>query len=231
MLRKNVKAALAVIFSLVLMLGVGRARICAEVTEYRSVQTDSMKIALTFDDGPHPTLTPKILAILEKYHAPATFFMVGRNVINYPETARAVLEAGHEVGNHTFSHYHVKQLDEEGLNDELGLCEDALEELCEYRPHLFRPPEGAVTQYVQLCTELGDYSLILWSLDTRDWETKNKKDIVNTVLDNVRPGDIILMHDFIGRKSATPEALEVILPELIRRGYELVTVSQLLGLG
>jgi peptidoglycan/xylan/chitin deacetylase (PgdA/CDA1 family) len=205
--------------------------ISSEVHEYRSVQTDSMRIALTFDDGPHPTLTPKILAILEKYNIQATFFMVGRNVIDYSDTARAVLAAGHEVGNHTFSHRHIKQMDEESLNDELGLCEDALEELCEYRPHLFRPPEGAVTQYVEHCTELGDYSLILWSLDTRDWEIKKKTDIVKTVLDNVRPGDIILMHDFIGRKSATPEALEAMLPELIRRGYEFVTVSQLLGLG
>ena len=220
---------ISVVLSVIIMVSPSLTVYGEKMREYRSVQTDDMRIALTFDDGPHPTLTPRILAILEKYGIPATFFMVGMNVINYPDAARAVLRAGHEVGNHTYSHRHVKQMDEESLNDELGLCEDALEELCEYRPHLFRPPEGAVTQYVQQCSDLGDYSLILWSLDTRDWEVKKKTDIVNTVLDNVRPGDIILMHDFIGRKSATPEALEVIVPELLRRGYEFVTVSNLLG--
>jgi len=223
------KRPLVCILSVLVLMYAVRFSPSAEVREYRSVQTDSMKIALTFDDGPHPTLTPKILSVLEKYQVPATFFMVGKNVINYPDAARAVLRAGHEVGNHTYSHYHMKMLDEESLNDELGLCEDALEELCEYRPHLFRPPEGAVTQYVQHCSDLGDYSLILWSLDTRDWETRNKQEIINTVLENVHPGDIILMHDFIGRKSKTPEALEVLLPELLRRGYEFVTVSRLLG--
>ncbi|MBQ8310051.1 MAG: polysaccharide deacetylase family protein [Clostridia bacterium] len=196
---------------------------------YRSAQTDSMQIALTFDDGPHPRLTPQILEILERYHVPATFFMVGKNVINYPDAARAVLRAGHEIGNHTFSHYHMNILNEEGLSDELGRCEDALEELCEYRPHLFRPPEGAVTQYVRHCSDAGDYELILWSLDTRDWESKNTDSIVRTVLSQIQPGDIVLMHDYIGVKSKTPEALEILLPELLRRGYEFVTVSQLLG--
>ena len=225
----KVTKTIALLLSILFLMYALCFSVGAEIREYRSVQTDSMKIALTFDDGPHPTLTPKILSILEKYQVPATFFMVGRNVANYPDAARAVLRAGHEVGNHTYSHYHMKLLDEESLNDELGLCEDVLEELCEYRPHLFRPPEGAVTQYVENCSDLGDYTLILWSLDTRDWETRNQQKIVNTVLENVRPGDIILMHDFIGRKSKTPEALEALLPELLRRGYEFVTVSQLLG--
>ncbi len=204
----------------------------AQVQVYRSApeSEDHMRIALTFDDGPHPRLTPQILKILQKYHVHATFFMVGQNVINYPNTARAVLDGGHEVGNHTFSHGHMKNLDEESLSDELGKCEDVLEELCEYRPHLFRPPEGTVTQYVRHCSEVGDYSLVLWSLDTRDWENKSTDTIVQTVLDSIRPGDIILMHDYIGTGSKTPEALEILLPELLQRGYEPVTVSRLLGL-
>ncbi len=201
----------------------------AETQVLRSVPTDGMQIALTFDDGPHPTLTPRILEILKKYDVSATFFMVGKNVINYPDAARAVLAAGHEIGNHTYSHGHVAELDEESLSDEMGLCEDVLEELCEYRPHLFRPPEGAVTEHVMRCSEEGDYTLILWSLDTRDWENKNSDDIVRTVIEKIQPGDIILMHDYIGRKSKTPEALEVLLPELLRRGFEPVTVSRLLG--
>lgn len=206
--------------------------VAAQVQVYRSAPhtDDRMRIALTFDDGPHPRLTPMILEILEQYHVHATFFMVGQNIVNYPNVARAVLDGGHEIGNHTFSHGHVRNLDEESLSDELGRCEDVLEELCEYRPHLFRPPEGAVTQFVRHCSEVGDYSLILWSLDTRDWENKSTDTIVQTVLGSIHPGDIILMHDYIGTGSQTPEALNILLPELLRRGYEPVTVSQLLGL-
>lgn len=195
---------------------------------YHSVETDTMKIALTFDDGPHPYLTQEILDILAEYEVKATFFMVGVNVINYPDAARAVLRAGHEVGNHTYSHSHMKKMNEPQVWRELGLCEDALEELCEYRPHLFRPPEGAVNVYVQNCSAENDYTLILWSLDTRDWENKDTHKIVDSVLSNVSGGDIILMHDYIGSRSKTPEALRILLPKLLERGYEPVTVSELL---
>ncbi len=197
---------------------------------YRSVKTDGMQIALTFDDGPHPTQTSQILSVLEKYNVHATFFMVGVNVVNYPDAARAVLRAGHEVGNHTYSHYHMRDLGTRALEEELGRCEDVLEELCEYRPHLFRPPEGMITKDVERYSEQGDYALILWSLDTRDWEHKTTEEIVESVLSRVQPGDIILMHDYIGKNSNTPQALEILLPKLLERGYEPVTVSRLLGI-
>ncbi len=203
----------------------------AQVQVYRSVKTDTKRIAITFDDGPHPYLTESILKTLDKYDVKATFFMVGVNVVNYPDAARAVIAAGHEVGNHTFSHEHMTRLSEAQVQRELGLCEDALEELCEYRPHLFRPPEGAVNTYIEHCTERNDYTMILWSLDTRDWENKNAELIVDRVLSSIRAGDIILMHDYIGRASKTPEALEILLPKLLEAGYEPVTVSQLLGVG
>lgn len=201
----------------------------AETKVYRQVETDRKQIALTFDDGPHPRLTPEILAILEQYHTPATFFMIGVNVNQYPQTAREVIAAGHEVGNHTYTHSHISRLNESTLETELEKCEDVLEELCEYRPHLFRPPEGAVTSYVEHCSERGDYTMILWSIDTHDWAHRSAADIVDTVLSQVRPGSIILMHDYIGTDSHTAEALSVFLPELLRRGYEPVTVSRLLG--
>ena len=202
----------------------------AEVTAYRSVQTDSMRIALTFDDGPHPYLTKRILDILEKYNVKATFFMVGENIRNYPDAARMVIARGHEVGNHTDSHNHMSTLGRDAVMRELGGCEDALEELCEYRPHLFRPPQGAVNSFVERCAEEGDYTLILWSLDTRDWECKSTEQIVDEVISKVQPGDIILMHDYIGKNSKTPEALEILLPKLLERGFEPTTVSSLLGL-
>ncbi len=216
---------------LVLLL-IGRGTLfcaSAETEVYRSVKTDSMKIALTFDDGPHPRLTEQILDTLDQYSVKATFFMVGINVRNYPDAAREVINRGHEIGNHTFTHPLVAKLDEAALEHEIGACEDVLEELCEYRPHLFRPPEGALNASVSDCSERGDYSLVLWSLDTRDWEVKNANKIVQTVLSKVQAGDIILMHDYIGVGSETPRALKLLLPELIARGFEPVTVSELLG--
>ena len=203
----------------------------AQEEAYRSVKTDSMKIAITFDDGPHPHLTRRILDILEKYDVKATFFMIGVNIVNYPDAAKAVIQAGHEVGNHTYTHRHLERMSVDEIEEELDLCEDALEELFEYRPHLFRPPEGAINAYVEHCSREGDYKLILWSLDTRDWEQKDANQIAECVLENISPGDIILMHDYIGKKSGTPDALEILLPKLLERGFEPVTVSQLLGVG
>ena len=197
---------------------------------YRSVKTDSMQIAITFDDGPHPRLTPKILDILDRYGVKSTFFMVGVNVENYPETAKEVLRRGHEVGNHTYSHHVMWNLSEDDVARELAGCEESLESLCEYRPHLFRPPQGAINEKIERCSSAGDYKLILWSLDTRDWENKNTEEIVERVLSSVSAGDIILMHDYIGTHSKTPEALEILLPRLIERGFEPVTVSRLLGI-
>ena len=203
----------------------------AEIKVYRSVTTEKKQIALTFDDGPHPILTPRILEILAKYNVPATFFMVGQNILNYPDAARAVIAAGHEVGNHTFTHPHMANLNEKAIFDEIGKCEDALEELCEYRPHILRTPQGALTSSLERCLLDDDYILVLWSLDTRDWENKSTASVVQAVLSRVQAGDIILMHDYIGHNSKTPEALEKIIPVLLSQGYEFVTVSELLGVG
>ncbi len=216
---------------LILGMCVSILPIPAHARVYRSVDTKSKRIALTFDDGPHPYLTERILKILERYGIKATFFMIGTNVREYPSVAAEVIAQGHEVGNHTYSHLHMNKTDLDHLGREIAMCEDTLKELCEYTPHLFRPPEGVVKDYVETCAEKGNYKMILWSLDTRDWEVKNAEKIAQTVLDGIRPGDIILMHDFIGHGSKTPEALEALLPRLLALGYEPVTVSELLERG
>lgn len=228
---KSRKRVAIIILSLVFLIHSLTISPSAEVKVYRSVNTEKKQIALTFDDGPHPTLTPRILEILAKYNVPATFFMVGQNVFNYPDAARAVIEAGHEVGNHTFTHPHLANLNENAIMNEIGRCEDALEELCEYRPHLLRTPQGALTPSLERCLHDDDYILVLWSLDTRDWDNKSTAGITRAVLDRVQSGDIILMHDYIGHNSKTPEALEKIIPALLSQGYEFVTVSELLGVG
>ena len=225
------KRAASILLSILFLVRVLTFSPAAEVKVYRSVSTEKKQIALTFDDGPHPVLTPRVLKILAQYGVKATFFMVGQNVMSYSEAAKAVIEAGHEVGNHTFSHPHIANLSEQAIFEEIGKCEDALEELCEYRPHLLRTPQGALTPSLERCLSDDDYILVLWSLDTRDWDNKSTECIAQTVLANVKAGDIILMHDFIGHNSKTPEALEKIIPILLSQGYEFVTVSELLGVG
>ena len=198
------------------------------IRTYRSVDTDAKRIALTFDDGPHPHQTREILDVLAKYDVRATFFMVGENVVNYPDAAKAVAQAGHEIGNHTFSHCRVSASKAEELEHEMERCEEVIEECCGCETRLFRPPEGCITPFVESCAVEEDYSLILWSLDTRDWEGRSAEAITRAVLKEIRPGAIVLMHDYIGKNAHTAEALRLLIPQLLQNGYELVSVSELL---
>ena len=196
---------------------------------YRYKRNDSMKIALTFDDGPHPTLTHEILDILERYGIRATFFMIGENVAQYPDIAKEVIERGHEIGNHTASHSYTGRMGEDELLREIRDCENIFFNILGCETTLMRPPEGVVPDsLLRLCGSL-EYSVILWNIDTRDWARPSPSKICNTVVSQVRAGDIILMHDYIGKKSPTPAALEIFLPKLIEMGYSFVTVSELIG--
>ena len=191
-------------------------------------RNDNMEIALTFDDGPHPYYTPKILDILDKYDIKATFFMIGENVEYYPSAAEEVRARGHEIGNHTYHHKKLKSLTDKDILKEVTSCEDALFALGEYRSNLLRPPEGSMSESLTgLLDELG-YRIILWDLDTKDWAHTPPAEISRHILDDIQSGDIILMHDFIGHNSPTPEALEMFIPVLLERGYKFVTVGELL---
>ncbi len=196
---------------------------------YRSKENDEMKIALTFDDGPHPYYTAEILDILEKYGVKATFFFVGQNIEYYPDVADKVYLAGHEIGNHTYTHHRVRALDHAELLREMNKCDDAIYEIHEYRPKLFRPPEGAFDDDARRTAKYMDYSVILWAVDTRDWEHPSPDMILRNVMTNVKSGDIILMHDYIGHDSPTPRALGMVIPALLEKGYKFVTVSELIG--
>jgi peptidoglycan/xylan/chitin deacetylase (PgdA/CDA1 family) len=195
---------------------------------YYRRRNDRMEIALSFDDGPHPRYTPEILSILAEYGVSATFFMVGENVMYYPEAASAVIAAGHEVGNHSFSHRRLSGLSEWEIRSEITRCEEALANVGECRPHLLRPPEGSMNATLRRISGQMDYRMILWDIDTRDWAHTPPSVICEQILDKVQAGDIILMHDYIGRDSPTPEALRLVIPELLQRGYHFVTVSELI---
>ena len=194
---------------------------------YHSRRNDRMEIALSFDDGPHPRLTPVILDILAEYGIKATFFMVGENVGYYPDAARAVAEAGHEIGNHTFSHRRFSRMSEGEMLDEIASCEKAISGVWDRPVHYVRPPEGQMNDTVRRVAGTLDYRIILWDVDTRDWAHTPPAEITRHILDTVQAGDIILMHDFIGHDSPTPAALRMVIPALMERGYSFVTVGEL----
>ncbi len=185
-------------------------------------------IALTFDDGPHAKLTDEILGILDGYGAKATFFMIGENVEQNPEVARRVLAAGHEVGNHTYSHRKASSMSVPELESEIKKAEDVFLRELNYRPKLFRPPAGDIDEAgMEAAAALG-FTGVLWRVDTRDWAHPSVQQIVNTVKRGVKGGDIVLFHDYISGESPTPQALRELLPYLTER-YKLVTVSELIS--
>ena len=196
---------------------------------YKCAETDEKVIALTFDDGPSAKYTEEILDILDENGAKATFFVIGENAENYPELIDAELSRGHEIGCHTFSHKHMSSLCEGELEEEIKSTEIVLNEHSGYTLKLFRPPEGVLTkENIKIISDMG-YDMILWSIDTRDWEHKSKENIVENVMKNVECGSIVLFHDFIGNNSNTPAALRELLPKLKAEGYEFVTVSELIS--
>ncbi len=205
-----------------------------EAWEDRSVvhvKTEEKVIALTFDDGPHPRYTERILAVLAKHDVKATFFMVGINVERYPAAAKAVVDAGHEIGNHTYHHAHLAGMNEGDTRDEVDACARRILDICGASPLLFRAPEGTRGETLHTLLDSMGYRQILWNVDTLDWKGRESGDIAKTVLRKVRGGDIILMHDYVSGKLQSEAALGLIIPALKARGYRFVTVSELLTYG
>lgn len=186
-------------------------------------------VAITFDDGPHPVYTEKILAILAENHAKATFFVVGQNAERYPELITKEFEAGHEIGNHTYSHPNMKKIGVSEAIAEIERTQEIVHDITGVYPKVFRSPGGIFSDELVSAVEGISCKPVSWSWrqDTRDWSKPPVETVIRTVLDNLRDGDIILFHDFNTKGSPTPDALAVILPELVKRGYSFVTVSEL----
>ena len=201
-----------------------------DVDIYYKKENSYMKIALTFDDGPHPRYTPQILDVLDQYGIKATFFVVGVNAKYYPDALSDVIKRGHEIGNHTYSHPHVSCLNTATLTDEVELCESMIYGLTDYKTKLFRPPEGMIDADVRTVLRSLDYKVILWDIDTRDWAHESPERIAEYVISNIASGDIILMHDYVAHNSPTVDAIKIFIPALLEKGYKFVVVSELIGL-
>ena len=186
-------------------------------------------IALTFDDGPHEVKTPEILDILKEYDIHATFFVVGENAEKNETIVDRIFEEGHEIGNHTLTHKYLHGEGRHVVEREIDLCDDVIFNHSEYHSVVFRPPGGIYDDdLMAVCMERG-YSVVLWSIDTRDWAGTSAIDICKEVYKNIEDGSIILMHDYVCGESHTAEALRIIIPELKKLGYRFVTVSELIG--
>ncbi|MEU1726044.1 polysaccharide deacetylase family protein [Nonomuraea sp. NPDC005692] len=179
-------------------------------------------VALTFDDGPGP-YTGTLLRHLAKYRAHATFFVVGRNVGAHPDVVRRTVEAGHELGNHTWSHPDLTRLSPAAIRSQLARTDRAVKSAAGVVPGLVRPPYGATDRDVR---RQAHRPLVLWSVDTLDWRYRDSARVARVSLKRVRPGSVILFHDI---HPTTVKAVPRVLKGLSARGYRFVTVSELFG--
>jgi peptidoglycan/xylan/chitin deacetylase (PgdA/CDA1 family) len=188
------------------------------------------KIALTFDDGPNPTYTPQILSVLHQYGVSATFFVIGQQVQAYPDLVQQEHAMGYIVGNHSWNHPDLTRLAAGDIHTQLGHTSDAIEQATGVRPSFFRPPYGAYNYQVLLQASNLGLQPILWSVDPQDWNGPPSSDIIiQRVLNMAHNGSIILLHDGGGNRSQTVAALPTIITQLRIRGYQLVTVPQLIN--
>lgn len=192
-----------------------------EVKQFPEIDLTKPMVALTFDDGPSNTYTNQILDVLEQYNAKATFFVLGNRVGSYPKTLQRAYSLGCEIGSHTYNHKNLTKLSIEDIKWQVTQTSQSVEAILSTTPKLVRPPYGSFNDIVK---QNVNSPIILWSIDTLDWKTRNKDSVVKAVLNKVQDGDIILMHDIY---QSSADAAAVIIPELIERGYQLVTVSEL----
>ncbi|MCL5291107.1 MAG: polysaccharide deacetylase family protein [Actinobacteria bacterium] len=193
-------------------------------------------VAITYDDGPNPKYTPRILEILQTKEARATFFCTGLHVEKYPEIARRIVAEGHDIGSHTYSHRDLVPATRRVVEDQLRRAEAAIFSVTGVATRLFRPPRGLYSNAVRriVVDEFG-LQMILWTVSALDWRGLTPKQIVRRIARYVRPGAIILFHDSGallrregGKRASTVEALPLVIDYLRSAGYEIVPVSEML---
>lgn len=187
----------------------------------------SRQIALTFDDGPLPPYTDQILDILDRYEVTATFFCVGLNVRAYPDQVRRIRTAGHAVGNHTWSHPFLPELSRPQLGEQIERTSAMIESVSGEAPAFFRPPYG--TRSPQVLQWLAEFrpTITLWDVEPFDWSMPGAETITKIVLDQARPGSIILLHDGGGDRSQTVASLPPMIEGLLRSGFSFVPIETL----
>ena len=189
----------------------------------RYIDPSKPMVALTFDDGPDVQVDGVLMDELEKVNGRATFFVVGQRVEKFPEDIKNTVERGHEIGNHSYDHdIHLSSKGQDYIRNEFDKTDDAVEKAAGVRPALVRLPGGNISNDVKAVVKK---PLIFWSIDTEDWRSRDAEKTQNSILSQVKDGDIVLMHALY---LSTAQACKTVIPELHARGYQLVTVSELI---
>ena len=189
-------------------------------------QATSKRLALTFDDGPHPGYTPRLIALLKRLDVKATFFLVGRQAQMYPDLVKALAADGHNLGNHTYRHSHMTSISKRDQQKEITTCGEVIRDITGKAPHLFRPPGGHYNVQVgRMATALG-YRVILWTGNSGDYDSPGTKVIEKRILRHTEDGDIFLFHDGIDQ---TLQCLPEIISTLRAKGYRFVTMDEMIN--
>jgi peptidoglycan/xylan/chitin deacetylase (PgdA/CDA1 family) len=193
---------------------------------FNSVHVDGPYIAMTFDDGPSATLTPKLLDLLAAHHIRATFFVIGENVAEHPDIVARAAREGHEIANHSWSHPNLAKMSDEGVRRQLWQTDEAIKSATGTRPTLLRPPYGSITEREKrwIHDEFG-YQIVLWDVDPYDWKRPGPAVVRNRILQETRPGSIVLSHDI---HPGTIQAMPSTFDALEAKGFKFVTVSELI---
>jgi len=195
---------------------------------YNNVNAEGPYLAITFDDGPHPVHTPRLLDILKERGIKATFYVIGKCVAEYPEIVRRMVAEGHEVGNHTWTHPQLTKLGAAALASEINQTNDAIFQAAGVRPATMRPPYGATNSSInkRLNDEFG-LTVIMWSVDPLDWKIRKASHVSNHIIQNAGSGSIVLAHDI---HPSTIDAMPPALDALLAKGQKFVTVSELIAM-
>lgn len=212
--------------TLAVVTGVVEKHITDNTQTISKVSTTQKVVALTIDDGPHNKVTPEILSVLKEKQVKATFFVLGVNAEHFPKLLAQEVADGHEIGVHTYSHPSLPKLSPQKIAEEIDKSERIIATTAP-KPTLFRPPGGFYNPQVIETAHQRGYTVVLWSVDPRDWSCPPAEKVVERVLQDIKPGSIVLLHD--GQYPLpTPQALGIIIDRLREQGYSFVTVSELL---
>ena len=199
----------------------------AKIT-YSQCNVDGPYVAMTFDDGPHGSNTPRLLDMLKQRKIKATFFIVGQCAAEYPDIMKRIVAEGHEIANHSWSHPQLAKMGEGGVTEQIGKTHDIIIQTTGVTPKVMRPPYGAFTQNQQgWAFRKWGYKCILWDVDPLDWKVRNAAHVKSQILAHAVPGSIILAHDI---HKSTIDAMPETLDGLTAKGLKFVTVSELLAM-
>ncbi len=193
----------------------------------RSDEDPKMMVALTFDDGPTPPFTRQVADILKRYEVPATFFVVGTQVLKYPDTVKYLKDQGFNVENHSLTHSRLDDKEQAVLDNEIQQSHDLITLNTGESPRWFRPPYGRLNGMLGETVTRKGYSIALWSVDPMDWRAESPEAIIQMMMSQVKPGAIVLLHDGGGDRQMTVAALPGIIERLKSAGYFFVTLDQL----